>query len=138
MLGAFRVDQDHLGDEVELLQRRGRIFRLKHVVFQKEGHVIQEFDGDLAVDAKHRAIYKNSFARFQRDTQCALHFSPSLMMVVMSIMPWKLEDSRLRIFSVSLSIQMAIEIRLARSSSFSWFSGARRSSMKRIHRRRVK
>ncbi len=95
------------------------VLRLEDVIFQQKGHVIQEFDSDLAVHAKHRAIDKDPFARLQRNTQCALHLSPSLMMVVMSMMPWKLDEFRFRIFSVSFNIQMAMEIRLARNSSLS-------------------
>ena len=40
-------------------------------------------------------------------------------MIEISMMPWKLSDSRFRIRSDSLIIQMPMEIRLARSSSAS-------------------
>ncbi len=60
---AFRIDQDHLRDEVELTQRRGGVFRLQNVVFKKERHIIQEFQRDLAVDAQNRAVDEDSSLR---------------------------------------------------------------------------
>ncbi|EGE59975.1 hypothetical protein RHECNPAF_1760063 [Rhizobium etli CNPAF512] len=64
---ALGIDEDHLRDEVELAQGRRRTFRLKDVIFEKERHIIQEFQRDLAVDAQDGAVDEDSFSGFQRN-----------------------------------------------------------------------
>ena len=58
------------------------------MVFEKERHIVQEFQCHLTVDTQDSAVDEDSFSGFQRNAKCTFHLSPSLMMVVTSMMPW--------------------------------------------------
>lgn len=58
----FRIDEDHLRDEVQLAQRRRRVFGLKDMVLQQEGDVVEKFNGYLAINPQDGAVDEDLFA----------------------------------------------------------------------------
>ena len=60
-----RIDRHRLHDEIELPERGRRRLWLQDVIFEEEGHIVQELDRDLAIGAEHRAVDEDSLARPQ-------------------------------------------------------------------------
>ena len=127
----LRVHQRGLQHEVELTQRRRRLFRLQDVPFEQEGRIVQELEGDLPVGAQDGAVDEDAVARLQGELHGLAHLNPSLTVRLMSISPVKLWLAPLSSRSASRMTQRPIEMRSVRSGPERLLPGSDRSEIRK-------
>jgi hypothetical protein len=58
--------------EIDLAGQRRRVLRLHHVVLEQKGHVVEQFDRGLAVNANDGAVDEEPFSCSKRNVHANL------------------------------------------------------------------